>query len=440
MAVVPRPKEQYDRLVGMTQPQATPTRRVGTEAPIGAVTGGPAAGKSPAEFTKTAQGSPGSVFSRQLEGADISGITRLAEQPLLREAGQEALKITGEAQTYKKGREEALKAEPQFANVSEAIQKIGAGDEGATGTGQAILNRTQIPVPKADLSDVKEFTPLQAVRGGSVEGLLRREAQGPYTTGMAGLDALLFAKKGGAAELGARGQATRALLQGATNVLEGAPAVGLQGPALEKLQQLGLNIPITSLTGEAEQQAQDFVTKQKENLLGGLTGTLDPMLAGYKANLDPLTSGRAAAVAQQNQAILDYYRNLGGGVRTEVLSTLPTGNPIVTGMLSEGPDIPTVLQNIRNVDIESVVRPYLNLPTAVQPTLADVAAQNPEQAAQYQRLMNMLSTGGRDVSGYGLGATTTQEQASVTADEETIKNAIKTALLEAGSKAPRVRY
>jgi hypothetical protein len=164
------------------------------------------------------------------------------------------------------------------------------------------------------------------------------------------------------------------------------------------------------------------------------------MLAGYKANLDPLASGRAAAVAQQNQAILDYYRNLGGGVRTEVLSTLPTGNPIVTGMLSEGPDIPTVLQNIRNVDIESVVRPYLNLPTAVQPTLADVAAQNPEQAAQYQRLMNMLSTGGRDVSGYGLGATTTQEQASVTADEETIKNAIKTALLEAGSKAPRVRY
>ena len=99
-----------------------------------------------------------------------------------------------------------------------------------------------------------------------------------------------------------------------------------------------------------------------------------------------------------------------------------------------------MLQNIRNVDIESIVRPYLTLPTAVQPTLADVAAQNPEQAAQYARLMNMLSTGGRDVTGYGLGGTTTQEKPAVTADEETIKKAIETALLEAGSKAPKVRY
>ena len=80
MAIELKPKDQkqYDRLVGMTQPSATPSKRIGTDAPTGSIAAGPAAGKSAAEFTQTTKASPGSVFARQLGGADISGIRRVS--------------------------------------------------------------------------------------------------------------------------------------------------------------------------------------------------------------------------------------------------------------------------------------------------------------------------------------------------------------------------
>jgi hypothetical protein len=267
----PKSEEQYGRLMGMITPEATPSKRIGTEAPTGSVAAGPAAGKSAAEFTQTTKSSPGSVFSRQLGGANIEGITSLAEKPLGREAGQEAMRVAGEGLQYKQTQQENLAKQPQFQFAgkvqeggkevdkdftSDIIGKVAAGGEDF-GTAQNILSRTSVPVGKLDIGDVKEFTPLQALRGGSVESLIRKEATGPYSTGMAGLDALLFQKKGGAQQLGQRGIALRAAGQATADALE------------------------KSATAEAEDAARRFVSGQKEQLQAGIKGGLTAREEAY---------------------------------------------------------------------------------------------------------------------------------------------------------------
>ena len=185
--------------MGMISPEATPSKRIGTDAPIGSFSAGPAAGKSAAEFTQTSKASPGSIFARQLQGADISGISALAEKPLIREGEQVSGQMKEAASQYGQARDAELKEQPQFDfSKSDLADKIAAGGE-EFGTALNIMGRKDIPVAKFDAGEVKEFTPMQALKGGSVESLLRKEATGPYSTGMAGLDALLFAKKGGGA-------------------------------------------------------------------------------------------------------------------------------------------------------------------------------------------------------------------------------------------------
>lgn len=114
MAILAKRRDEQERAGRGTTPEAAPTKRVGSEAPIGSVTAGPSAGKSVADFTKTQQGSPGSVFKRQLGTADIKGITGLAEKPLEREAGEELRRVAGEGIQYKSERAKQLAEAPQF--------------------------------------------------------------------------------------------------------------------------------------------------------------------------------------------------------------------------------------------------------------------------------------------------------------------------------------
>lgn len=291
----PKDQEQYGRLMGMIAPEATPAKRIGTEAPTGSVAAGPAAGKSAAEFTQTTKASPGSVFSRQLQGANIQGITGLAEKPLTREAEQVSGHMKEAASQYGQAREAELKEQPQFDfSKSDLANKIAAGGE-EFGTAQNIMGRKEIPVAKFDAGEVKEFTPLQALRGGSVESLLRKEAAGPYSTGMAGLDALLFAKKGGGAELAQRGLGLRAEKQA-------------EGAALGQ-----------SATQQAESKAAEFVKSQKENLekavRGGLTArekAYTEAPEGQKSKLKEAQEKLAgeygtefSRVAAQRQSVID---------------------------------------------------------------------------------------------------------------------------------------
>ena len=306
MAILARPKDQqqYDRLVGMTQPSATPSKRIGTDAPTGSIAAGPAAGKSAAEFTQTTKASPGSVFARQLGGADISGITSLAEKPLAREAGQEAMRVAGEGLQYKQTQQENLAKQPQFQFTGKAkegdkevdkdftsdiIGKVAAGGEDF-GTAQNILSRTNIPVNKLEIGDVKEFTPLQALRGGSVESLIRKEATGPYSTGMAGLDALLFQKKGGAQQLGQRGIALRAAEQATADALE------------------------KSATAEAEEAARRFVGGQKEQLQAGIKGGLAAREEAYTK----APEGQKSKLQQAQEKLKSDYEATRGKATQEI--------------------------------------------------------------------------------------------------------------------------
>jgi hypothetical protein len=306
MAILARPKDQqqYDRLVGMTQPSATPSKRIGTDAPVGSVATGPAAGKSAAEFTQTTKASPGSVFARQLGGADISGITSLAEKPLAREAGQEAMRVAGEGLQYKQTQQENLAKQPQFQFTGKAkegdkevdkdftsdiIGKVAAGGEDF-GTAQSILSRESVPVNKLEIGDVKEFTPLQALRGGSVESLIRKEATGPYSTGMAGLDALLFQKKGGAQQLGQRGIALRAAEQATADALE------------------------KSATAEAEEAARRFVSGQKEQLQAGIKGGLTAREEAYTK----APEGQKSKLQQAQEKLKSDYEATRGKATQEI--------------------------------------------------------------------------------------------------------------------------
>ena len=423
MAILARPKdnEDYARLVGMTQPSATPSKRIGTDAPTGSIAAGPAAGKSAAEFTQTTKASPGSVFARQLGGANIEGITSLAEKPLGREAGAEALRVASEGLQYKTEQDKKLAEQPQFKDFSAAAGGVASGDETTTATGQAILNRNTIPVPKLEIGDIKEFTPNQALRGGSVESLIRKEATGPYTSGMAGLDALLFQKKGGAAQLGQRGIALRAAEQATADALE------------------------KSATTDAEKKAADLVSGQKSGFISALTGAIDPRLAGYQAGIDPITQGRQAAAGQATQAMIQNALANAGLLRTQV-----AGEIIPKGEIFNGTEVipvdqggqyidPQAVENaLAGVNIEDIINRAVVTPTVQGATIADVAAQDPQKQAEYQRILDMLGLGGVDVSKYRLGGTTSPFAAGPSmVDQNQLNNLILDALRKAGTAAPK---
>lgn len=383
MATVVRPKDQqqYERLIGMTQPSATPSKRIGTDAPTGSVAAGPAAGKSAAEFTQSTKSSPGSVFARQLGGANIEGITSLAEKPLGREAGAEALRVAGEGLTYKTEQDKKLAEQPQFKDFSAAAGGVASGDETTTATGQAILNRNTIPVPKLEIGDIKEFTPNQALRGGSVESLIRKEATGPYTSGMAGLDALLFQKKGGAAQLGQRGIALRATGQATADALE------------------------KSATTDAEKNAADLVSGQKAGFMTALSGAADPMLAKFQSGLGGLQAGRQATISQSKSAIEQDFALKQQQARTQILNELKASGKQLT------PEEETFILNtlMRSPTNQKLSNAY-TLPEYVDPTLADVATD--EETQSLNRLVQMLGLGGVDTSKYNLGNRTNLGKAS----------------------------
>lgn len=282
MAFVRREDEKapFARLTAMAQPEATPTKRVGTEAPVGAVTAGPAAGKTAGEFTQTTRTSPGSVFKRQLEGADIAGISKLAEQPLYREAGQESARIAREGIGYKEQAAKTLSEQPQFQFkegdkdlTSDIVKRIGAGGEDFE-KAKGILSRTEtdIPISQFTSAPVREYSPMQAMKGGTIESVLRRESQAPMTTGMAGLDALLFKGKGGAQALERTGTGIRTAQQVALDILQGKQGNTLTDAMKAALGAVGLKVPAGGLTEEARKDAIDFINKQKEQLTTGLKG------------------------------------------------------------------------------------------------------------------------------------------------------------------------
>ena len=417
MAILARPKDQqqYDRLVGMTQPSATPSKRIGTDAPTGSIAAGPAAGKSAAEFTQTTKASPGSVFARQLGGANIEGITSLAEKPLGREAGQEALRIAGEGLQYKQTEKEKLARQPQFQFTgkvkqgdkevdkdftSDIIGKVAAGGEDF-GTAQSILSRESVPVNKLEIGDVKEFTPLQALRGGSVESLIRKEATGPYSTGMAGLDALLFQKKGGAQQLGQRGIALRAAEQATADALE------------------------KSATAEAEEAARRFVGGQKEQLQAGIKGGLtareeaytkapegqksklqqaqEKLTGEYGQKYSEVAGQRQAAITEQTKALQNQalentinklrqesiasQESLGRGTQGDISVKIPSR----AELLAQAQNDPRYLNAVQRLQLQAPSAQQRGLMQAGQvPTLGLQNVIAPEDAEQYNRLQQLI--------------------------------------------------
>lgn len=305
MAFIGKQKDQnqYGKLMGMIAPEATPTKRIGAEAPTGATTAGPTAGKKAAEFTQTAAGSPGSVFKRQLGGADIGGITRLAEQPLLREFGQEAGRLAQEGVKYKQTAKEQLGKLPQFTAKTPEEQmalanRLAAGQD--TETAKRILEQGDIEIPEFTTAPVQEFTPQKALRGGTVESLIRKEAQGPYTTGMAGLDALLFAKKGGAGQLAQRGMGLRTAAQTAADIMQGKTS----GVIPEAVSGILAGAGITGgLKGEAEKQAKEFVESQK----AGLKETIGKGISSREEAIRGAPAGQKSRIQTEQERVAQEF-------------------------------------------------------------------------------------------------------------------------------------
>lgn len=380
MAILQKRKDEQ----GRGAPESTPTRRVGSEAPIGSVTAGPSAGKSAAEFTQTQQGSPGSVFKRQLEGADIKGITSLAERPLAREAGQELGRVASEGVQYKKKRAEELGKEAQFdfskpANTQDIINKVLA-NSGDYETAQKILGRSKIEVPAFSTRNIKEFTPLQALRGGTVEGLLQKEARGPYSTGMAGLDALLFRQKGGAAQLAGRGRAMQAGGQVFADVLQGRSSGVVPEATKTLLEKLGISVPSGNLTKEAQDKAAALVESQKSQLTEGLTSAQKQRATDYQTRLNEATAKRDAAnltARQQSEA----------NARALAIQELQASQ----GILPD--EKQAAIDAINKLDISQQLSPMF---TGGQASLADVATADEEN--QYANLLNLLGLGGVEAS------------------------------------------
>lgn len=368
MAFVTKPREEdYARLTSMMQPSATPTKRVGTEAPIGAVTAGPSAGKSAAEFTKSTQGSPGGVFKRQLSGANISGITSLAEQPLKREAGEEALRVAGEGLAYKGRQAEERGKLPQFKfgeeveqdgkkvqkdYTQDVIGRVIGGTPEDFETARKVLTQKAPETPELTIGDVREFTPLQALRGGSVESLLKREATGPYTTGMAGLDALLFQKKGGASDLAFKGKALRATEQAAADALEKAA------------------------TAEERKKMEDLVTAQRTGLFGGLQGAQKTQMADLQARLKAETAARDAQNLRARQISEETARQ-------KAIEDLTMRTDIPKG------EKDAIFDAIMKADISKQLDPMF---AGGQASLADVATA--EEEKRYGNLLQLLGIGG----------------------------------------------
>lgn len=424
----PRDEQNYGRLMGMIQPEATPTKRVGTETPIGSTMAGSKGGQTPAEFTKAGGVSPGGVFQRQLQGADISGITNLAQRPLLKEAGQEAARVAGEAKTYQETQAEKLKKQPQFQfgtpeQTSDIVNKLAAGAGPETETAQQIFGRESVPVDKFSTAQIKEFTPLQALRGGTVEGLLKREAEGPYTTGMAGLDALLFQKKGGAAELGERGQALRTTEQMIADLLQGK-GQGVAGEAIQKeLEKRGLS---PDLTKQAEAKAKQFVESQKTGLKTGIEGGLKSREEAYtKAAKEGEQSKLQQAQTKLQQQYAEAYGKT-AGERNEYINKLTedaknkaledtiaalrresiaaqeeAGHNVQGDVTIKIPSRAELLDAakadkryqyaIRNIDMQS---PYAKQKGVMQqgavPTMGLANVISPEDAAAYNRLESLI--------------------------------------------------
>jgi len=419
--VTKRDEPAFTRLTSMMQPSAQPTKRVGTEAPIGAVTAGPSAGKSAAEFTKSTAGSPGSVFGRQLAGADISGITNLAEQPLKREAGQEALRVKGEADQYRQFIKDFIGKQPQFKFTekvkegdkevdkdvtADIIKNISAGGKDYE-RALKILQQSGIEVPKLEIGDVKEFTPMQALRGGSVESLLRKEATGPYSTGMAGLDALLFAKKGGSKDLAAKGMTLRATEQAAADALE------------------------KSATEESQKQATDFLTGQQKALktgiesgIGGISGTYTGAPEGgiskvneetrrlaneYAKHVQGMQAERQSFLDKQMQGLKNQaLENMIARLRQENLAAQEAAGrgsqgdvtiriPQRSELLAAAEQDPRYLNALRRIDAAASgagTRGQIQAGAIPQVGLENVISE--EDAARYNRLQELI--GGKGVT------------------------------------------
>lgn len=353
MAILARPKdnEDYARLVGMTQPSATPSKRIGTEAPVGSVAAGSKANQAPESFTKTNATSPGNVFRRQIEGADISGITNLARQPLTRQAANESNRVMSAGNTYNNVVGGVIAGSPSFNDSNAAVDKIVSGDDDALTTAGNIFSTKTIETPTLNIDDVQEFTPLQALRGGSVQSLLQGEAKGPYSSGMAGLDALLFNKKGGAAQLSQEGLAMRGSLQAIADKME------------------------TEKTQAAKTQAEKFLAGQKEALKKSLETKSGAMRTTYDERLKAKVQKQKQEAQNQTKdnvikMILDDLKITDTNERAEIekaLKTAPVG-----------------------FDLEGA--PGL---------LSDVASA--DEATQYGRLLTLLNQGGVDTKSLGLG-------------------------------------
>ena len=400
MAIVTKKKEDdtYGKLLGMTgQPSATPTRRVGAETPTGSAAAGPKGGQTPEEFTATTQASPGSVFKRQIEGAKrsgIGGITSLAERPLQREFGQEVARLGQEGIAYKQAGAKAREEEPQFQYkagdkdlTQDIVGKLAGGNEEELAKAQTVLGRSFIPTKAFTTRDIKEFTPQQALRGGSVESLLRQEAKGPYSTGMAGLDALLFKQQGGAKALAQKGQTLRGAGQLAANVLQGKGGGVIDDEIQEALKKVGVT---GNLTKDQEELNKQFVEQQKSALQGVLQSATDERRGQYQTRLDQAVKERDAAYAK---AIADSQKAAQDQAIEEMKSQF--------GLTLTPEQEASIRKGMSAADTQAAG--MFKTPSAT-PTLADIAT--PEEEAQYNRLIGLLGIDGRDIGPLGLGVET----------------------------------
>ena len=396
MAYIAQKKERGDfqRLTDMMKPEATPTKRTGTEAPVGSQQAGTKGGQTAEQFTKT-QGSPGGAFKRQLAGADIGAITRVAEQPLLREAGEEARRVASEGAEYRSRQSEERKKIPQVSFETGPVSKVGktgislpkksegaqlidksfSGDTASQELANRILTGATPDVPEFTTTDIKEFTPMQALRGDSIEGLLQKEARGPYTTGMAGLDALLFKKKGGVGQLAARGQAIRATEQAAADKLE------------------------RDLTSEARGEMRNLVETQKTKLKEGLGSKARETIARLERNRGQTQKN----VEAQNRAAMEQsIANASAKIIADMEASF--GRPLTA---QERANVQAGLNKRSNI-MSSMGRNrtfFQDLFAPPTATLADVASAEDVSGLGY--LTNLLKLSGEDVSGYGLGQKST---------------------------------
>lgn len=432
----PRDETTYGRLLGMIQPEATPTKRVGTETPTGATMAGPAAGKTAQEFTQSTKTSPGTIFGRQLAGADIRGITSLAEQPLYREAGEESRRVAQEGIGYKQSTAKQLAEQPQFEfqakdkegkpidQTADIVNRIAGGGEEFSKAGRVLSRKPEdINIPQFTSAPIREYSPMQALRGGTVETLLRQEAKGPYTTGMAGLDALLFKGKGGGQALETAGTGIRTAQQVALDILQGKQGGVLTDAMKGILARVGIDVPAGGLTEEARKKAADFVQSQKEQLEKGLKGGVTAREEAYtkapEGGVSKLTQAQRDLYNQQQEAFrgaqAEFKANLQKKVQDVEKGLLdqfyrqnfkPTGSaiweeggmmtPTQRAQIEADPAYQAMLGKFR----ESVATPFLqqNELTAIDldaiPQLQLQNVMSADEATQYNRLRSLLGLPG----------------------------------------------